>query len=116
MRALEWDGSGCLEVINAHFASRIPAPSQSVLRVEEILDRAVEDPGQFEGERQRGVEATTLDRDDRLTRDAERVCETLLRPSVLSPLIGQCVLHSQPRAFAMRYRTAVLKNAIAMTP
>ena len=67
-------------------------------RDENLLDRQVEQLGDAEGERQRGIVFAGLDRVDALARHFEPLGQVLLAPVALGAEHAEAVFHQQPPA------------------
>ncbi len=63
---------------------------------EQILDPDAEQTGQAEGQQDRRVVPSALERNDGLARDLDSVRELLLRPAPLSSMLFQPILHARP--------------------
>src|SRR5690349_9723385 len=78
-----------------------PGPASSLSTalsiIENLLDRQIEQAGDLEGERQRRVIFSRLDRIDRLARDIEPDRQVGLAPVMLGSQYLEAVLHLVPR-------------------
>ena len=87
----------------------LPAlPSRFV--AEDMLDRGREEAGEFEGQRQAGIETAGLNGVDGLAGDVEAVGEIGLAPATLSAEDAKAILHWALRSWITSAARAVMQK------